>query len=139
MTNTLVAWLAALIVLGSGAIVPSPRAAAPAAPIGSQRQQAVAATQPAAVIKRYCVSCHNARLNTGGLMLEPAMLAEPATHAAALEKVVRKLRGRTMPPQGLPRPDDATYDGLAASIEQALDAAAAARPTPGRTAAVHRL
>jgi hypothetical protein len=43
-----------------------------------------------------------------------------------------------MPPAGLPRPDAASYDKLAASLETALDAAAAARPNPGRSV-LHRL
>ena len=40
-----------------------------------------------------------------------------AADAATWEKVVRKLRGRMMPPAGLPRPDEATYDALAAHLE----------------------
>ena len=34
---------------------------------------------------------------------------------------MRKLRGRMMPPAGMPRPDEATYDALAAHLEAALD------------------
>jgi len=43
-----------------------------------------------------------------------------------------------MPPQGLPRPDKASLDGLAASLENAIDREAAARPNPGRSS-LHRL
>ena len=43
-----------------------------------------------------------------------------------------------MPPPGPPHPDDDTYDSLAHYLENALDAAAAARPNPGRPA-VYRL
>ena len=43
-----------------------------------------------------------------------------------------------MPPQGLPRPDPATYDALAAWLETTLDRAALAQPNPGRPL-VHRL
>ena len=43
-----------------------------------------------------------------------------------------------MPPPGLPRPDNATYDSLANYLETALDQAAEARPNPGRPA-VYRL
>ena len=43
-----------------------------------------------------------------------------------------------MPPAGLPRPDNITYDSLASYIETALDQAAEARPNPGRPA-VYRL
>jgi hypothetical protein len=44
-----------------------------------------------------------------------------------------------MPPPGLPRPDDTTYDALAAHLEGALDRAAAERKNPGRTDTFRRL
>jgi hypothetical protein len=66
-------------------------------------------------------------------------VARPASDAATWEKVVRKLRGRMMPPAGLPRPDEATYNGLVSNLESSLDAAAAARPNPGRTDTFRRL
>ena len=43
-----------------------------------------------------------------------------------------------MPPQGMPRPDQAALDGLASYLETSLDRAAAAKPNPGR-ATMHRL
>jgi hypothetical protein len=43
-----------------------------------------------------------------------------------------------MPPPGAPRPDKATAASLAASLEDALDRAAAAAPNPGRIP-IHRL
>ena len=110
-------------------------ARAPQAPITS-------ASQPAdhrAVLNRYCVTCHNQRLKTGGLTLDTLDVANASANADVWEKVIQKLRLQTMPPSGLPRPDRATYDALAASIETAIDRAAAARPNPGRTEAVHRL
>ena len=51
---------------------------------------------------------------------------------------MRKLRVGAMPPQGMPRPDRATMDSLAASIETSLDRAAAAAPNPGQPV-LHRL
>jgi hypothetical protein len=54
------------------------------------------------------------------------------------EKVVRKLRGRAMPPAGMPRPDEATYDSFATYLETELDRAAEANLNPGRPPA-HRL
>ena len=55
-----------------------------------------------------------------------------------MEKVARKFRTGEMPPPGLPRPDSSTYSAIAVQLETALDAAAAAKPNPGRVA-VHRL
>ena len=50
-----------------------------------------------------------------------------------------KLRSRAMPPPGLPRPDNATYDTVAAWLESEIDRAAAAHVNPGRSASLHRL
>jgi mono/diheme cytochrome c family protein len=91
-----------------------------------------------AVLDRYCVTCHNARLRTANLLLDTIDLEHISASAEVWEKVARKLRTRAMPPAGRPRPDPATYDGLATWLETALDHAAAAAPTPGR-AAIHRL
>jgi hypothetical protein len=58
--------------------------------------------------------------------------------AETWEKVVRKLRGGMMPPQGRPRPDKADVDMVVSWLETSLDRAAAANPNPGR-APLHRL
>jgi hypothetical protein len=84
------------------------------------------------VIARYCVNCHSERVKAGGLVLENLDLANVPAHGDVWEKVVRKLRGGMMPPQGMPRPDPPTVDGLVASLETTLDRAAAANPNPGR-------
>src|SRR5439155_2759965 len=55
------------------------------------------------------------------------------------EKVLRKVRARQMPPIAAPRPDEATYDAMIASLEASLDRAAADAPNPGRTATLRRL
>ena len=87
-----------------------------------------------AIFDRYCVTCHNQRLQTGGLDLDGVDPARAAAHAPILEKVVHKLRAGEMPPEGRPRPDPATLDAFATSLERALDRAAAADPDPGRVA-----
>jgi len=93
-----------------------------------------------ALVDKYCVSCHNARLKTGGLVLDKDAvdLAHVADRADVWEKVIRKLHGRMMPPQGMPRPDEATIDAFASSLETSIDRAALAKPNPGR-APLHRL
>jgi mono/diheme cytochrome c family protein len=88
-----------------------------------------------ATLDKYCVTCHNARLRTASLLLDQADVDRPETSAAIWEKVLHKLRAREMPPAGVPNPDDATYNGLAAYLETALDTAAAAHPNPGRPGA----
>jgi mono/diheme cytochrome c family protein len=98
-----------------------------------------AATQRA-LVDKYCVTCHNARLKTGGLVLDKDAvdLASIPSRADIWEKVIRKLHGRMMPPQGMPRPDEATLDAFAASLETTIDRAALAKPNPGRSP-LHRL
>jgi Protein of unknown function (DUF1592)/Protein of unknown function (DUF1588)/Protein of unknown function (DUF1585)/Protein of unknown function (DUF1587)/Protein of unknown function (DUF1595)/Cytochrome C oxidase, cbb3-type, subunit III len=108
---------------------------------GAPAQVAVssAASSPhAAELRRYCVTCHNGRLRTAGLSLEDLDVANPAASPDAWEKVIQKLRSRTMPPAQAPRPDEATYDSLATWLEGALDRAAAARPNPARPL-LHRM
>ncbi len=92
------------------------------------------------VLDRYCVACHNDRLQTAGLTLDFDTLdVDQVSHRPDVwEKVAQKLRTRSMPPTGRPRPDHATYDGFASWLETGLDRAATANPRPGR-AAVHRL
>jgi hypothetical protein len=115
-----------------------------AAPQSSAPAPAAAASAPAtpapkrSAVDQYCVTCHNQRLKTGGLSLEGLDATQPAVHADIWEKVVRKLQARTMPPQGSRRPDEATYQALQTSLERALDAEAAAHPSPGAPI-LHRL
>jgi hypothetical protein len=77
-------------------------------------------------------------VKTGGLSLEALNPAEAAAHADVWEKVVMKLRGGMMPPQGMPRPDEATLEAFAVSLEQTLDRAAQGTTRPGYKP-VHRL
>ena len=91
------------------------------------------------VLSRYCLTCHNEKLKTGGLALSPADFRDIPSQAEKWEKVIRKLRTKTMPPTGLPKPDAAGYEAAASYLETKIDAAAAAHPNPGRTEIVHRL
>jgi mono/diheme cytochrome c family protein len=91
-----------------------------------------APANPRAVVDRYCISCHNQRVKTSDLALDGVDLTNPGANGEIWEGVVRKLRTRSMPPQGMPRPDEATYESLASYLEAELDRAAAAKPNPGR-------
>jgi mono/diheme cytochrome c family protein len=90
-----------------------------------------AAIQPKAVLQQYCIGCHNSRNPTADLALDGVDIDDAAAHPEAWEKVVRKLRTGAMPPAGMPRPDEATYETLASRLEAVLDKAAAGRPQPG--------
>src|SRR5262245_11083070 len=73
-----------------------------------------------AVIKTYCVTCHNDRARTGALSLEHASLATAPREAEMWEKVIRKVRSGMMPPPGLPRPAGTVLDDMAAYIESSI-------------------
>src|ERR1700733_1831946 len=114
-------------------LIPAVTAAMAVAAIAQQP-----ANDPQALLNQYCVTCHNAKLKTGGLALDKLDLQHADANAETWEKVARKLRAGMMPPAGAPRPDRRTLDGLAGAVEEALDRAAAANPNPGRTP-LHRM
>jgi hypothetical protein len=78
-------------------------------------------------------------LKTGSLSLEHADTDQVFNSAETWEKVIIKLRSRSMPPGGNRRPDNATYDTVATWLETELDRAATAHVNPGRPAELHRL
>ena len=92
-----------------------------------------------AAVNQYCVACHNKTAKTAGLALDAINSDAIDQHPDIWEKVVRRLRARQMPPAGMPRPDEPTYDAVIASLEASLDSAAAAHPNPGRTDTFRRL
>jgi len=100
------------------------------------------ASQQRALLNQYCVGCHSQRGKASGqeaarkITLDDLDVTHVGEHAEAWERVVRKLRAGMMPPSGARRPDKATYDGLAAWLENELDRNAVPyTPPPG----LHRL
>lgn len=94
------------------------------------------------VLDQYCTACHGGRDPTAALDLSVSgtgAASEVPERWESWEKVVRKLRGRQMPPAGLPRPDEATYDSTITRITAAVDRFAAEQPNPGRSATFRRL
>jgi mono/diheme cytochrome c family protein len=128
------------IVLAAAVVRPTADVAKPeqAAPRPPSRQSTTPASNHAALVTQYCVTCHNERAKTGGLVLDAADLADVPAHADVWEKVIRKVRAGMMPPVGLPRPDEAALEGLVAHLESTIDKAALAAPVL-RRAAMHRL
>src|SRR5262245_35575531 len=90
-------------------------------------------------LDRYCATCHNDRLKTGGLSLEHVEVSRPDAQPEVWEKVVRKLRSGVMPPPNMLQPPKADRLTLATWLETSLDAASAANPNPGRTETLRRL
>ena len=104
-------------------------ASAGPSPTSSQRQ----------FLDRYCATCHNEKLKSGGLSLVQADLSRPGAQPELWEKVVRKLRTGVMPPPNMPQPSGADRLAILTWLETSLDAASAAKPNPGRTETLRRL
>ena len=113
-----------------------PAVRAAAAPVASHEAVPVPSK---AFLTTYCITCHNQRLKTGGLALDTLDVENVGKDAEVWERAVVKLKAGLMPPAGLPRPQPPVIDGFTASLEAALDRAAAANPNPGRTEPFHRL
>ena len=91
------------------------------------------------LIQQYCADCHNSGKKKGELDFEAVRPEALAGHSDDWERVARKLRARQMPPVGKDRPDEKTYDAVAAQLETALDALEVRHPNPGRTDTLRRL
>src|SRR5206468_1693322 len=84
-----------------------------------------------ALVKQYCVGCHNDTAKQGGLTLSKLDLAHPEQNAELAEKVIHKVKYGQMPKIGSPRPDVATLNLFASTLETTIDKAAALKPNPG--------
>jgi hypothetical protein len=101
---------------------------------------AVAAGEPdfRKFITANCLDCHDRTTKAAGLVLEE-LPSDFNRHSERWEKVARRLSARQMPPVGSRRPPEGEYVAAVAWLETSLDAAAAARPRPGRTETFRRL
>jgi mono/diheme cytochrome c family protein len=88
------------------------------APAGAQASDA---EKQLATVKQYCAGCHNDRAKVGGVSFDGLTAETIHERADVLEKAVRKMRGRVMPPPGARQPDAAAVDSLVAWLEQSLD------------------
>ncbi|MBV9504558.1 MAG: DUF1592 domain-containing protein [Acidobacteriia bacterium] len=134
----------ALVFFGTAALI-----AAQTVP-GRDRQAAASASTPnstadtakyRAFADKYCVGCHNKKAAIPAenpVNLEPAAFDDLLGHAGTMERVIRKLSVRAMPPPGLPRPTEAEYAAFTTSLAASMDRVWEGRSTPGRYV-VHRL
>ena len=88
--------------------------------------------------KVYCDTCHFGPKARAKLNLESLDLSNLGKNGETWEKILRKLRNREMPPVGMPRPQEVTYQALVSAIENERDRLAQVRPNPGRPT-LHRL
>jgi hypothetical protein len=120
--------LAASLAIPLFAASPARQSATPPASLAAQR----------AMLDHYCVTCHNQKAKTAGVMFDTLDLAHVGKDAGVWEKAIRKLRGGMMPPIGMPKPAPAALDSFVKFLETSLDQAALNAPNPG-TVSLHRL
>ena len=130
MVRVLVVLIAVLAASGRTQIAAA-QAPEPAAP--------ASAASVREALDRFCVRCHNDRLRTADLALDTHDLADVGADAETWERVIVKLRARTMPPAGSPRPAGATYRAVASWLDTEIDTLALASPDPDRGETFHRL
>jgi hypothetical protein len=102
--------------------------------LGAHRDRV--ATQ--ALLSHYCVDCHNPVDLAADLVIDPASLDGIRARPEHWEKVVRKLRAESMPPDD-PRPPHEAYTKAAAFLEHELDIAATEKPNAGDVPLFRRL
>ncbi|HET9705188.1 MAG TPA: DUF1592 domain-containing protein [Vicinamibacterales bacterium] len=113
-----------------------PTAPAPAAPVTPVASHAPATPafgpiEQTALVKQYCVTCHNDRAKAGELSLASFDAAKAADHLDTSEKMIRKLRAGMMPPAGARRPEAERLTALAEALETRVDRASVTNPNPG--------
>ena len=128
--TALLVWLAAVSATGSRVTA------------AAQQPASTTVEDGRALLKQYCVTCHNQRSKERGTVpvaFEQIDLGSVGAHAKELEAIVVKMRAGLMPPASSPRPSKEIHDRFVTWLEGSLDRAAAASLNPGRTEPFHRL
>src|SRR5262245_24633961 len=73
------------------------------------------------LVRTYCLDCHSRAEASGGLVLEGRAPTDVAHDPKTFEAVIRKLRGRLMPPPGNPQPEQQRLDSFVAWLERSID------------------
>ena len=134
MSRILFAAVLLFIPVVTGAQKPTaPAPAAPVAPVASHTPATppFGPTEQTALVKQYCVTCHNDRAKAGELTLASFDAAKAADHLDTSEKMIRKLRAGMMPPAGARRPEAEKLTALAEALETRVDRASVTNPNPG--------
>lgn len=107
--------------------------------LNSGKKKPPAISSKLALVDKYCISCHNAEENKGGMNLDAIRFEDVIQHSEIWENVIARLQARQMPPPDRKRPNEETYDAVIGSLVESLDAHAASHPIPGRVETFRRL
>ena len=100
-------------------------------PVASHATGVMTPAEQTALVKQYCVTCHNDRTKAGQLSLQAFEAAKLEEHGELAEMMIRKLRSGMMPPSGARRPEPAVLTSLLNTFESRMDKHAALNPNPG--------
>ncbi len=79
--------------------------------------------------KQNCVQCHNSEQSVAGVRVDQLDAKIEDRHIQTWESILRRVKGGTMPPKGLPQPSAADRDKMVAWLTQAIEVAKM-RPAP---------
>lgn len=91
------------------------------------------------VVQNYCLDCHSSSSPEADFELESLIEPSVESQSEKWEQVVRRLRGRQMPPAGYERPSEEEYQRILDDLQTTLDQQASRQPRPGRTDTFRRL
>ncbi|NNE90701.1 MAG: DUF1592 domain-containing protein, partial [Verrucomicrobiales bacterium] len=91
------------------------------------------------VVESYCLDCHDADSEKGGLNFVRLLDQGTKTDTDSWERALRQIQARQMPPIGKSRPTESEYEAAQKSLVESLDEIAELSPIPGRTDALRRL
>ena len=118
-------WLFICVVFALMTVSPAVLKTQPAMQTGTSSRAAAASTADAqqyqSLVKTYCATCHSTQTKAAGLALDGMNVQGAAEHPEVWEKVIRKLRGRLMPPPGARQPEQKEIDSLVGYLENTLD------------------
>lgn len=100
--------------------------------------QAPGAAEQNRLVDEYCTKCHNSEDWAGSLDLSLYDLDNAVADAETWEKVLLKLKGRMMPPEGNERPSAVEQERFVSWLKHSIDTATLADPNPGPSS-LHRL
>ena len=128
------ALLAVFLLIGLGTLIAVGQSARPQPAAAKPTVSFESAVEP--FLAKNCYGCHNEKLSSGRLNLtqfktKAAMDADPDRW----ELVLKRLKAGEMPPQPMPRPNEAELHTVTTWIEGELDRVSLAKPDPGRVTA----
>ncbi|MEZ6137175.1 MAG: DUF1592 domain-containing protein [Pirellulaceae bacterium] len=90
-------------------------------------------------VAAYCLDCHGGSEPSGSVSLAKLNWDDLGSSSGMLERAVRQLNSRQMPPLDAERPGDADYQIAVAELTRRLDQYAIDHPNPGRVDTLRRL